>query len=303
MTKPFLTLAAALCLAAASHAQQPLNVQLGLGRRAVLAQRAGMLFSAQERDVLLANLQDPDAGVRKAALKSLREYVGQSPYVWQSVMAVLNNVNEKDEVRYEAVKTLSRVTKYPEVAALLARYATNPKTPAAFRGIAYKALYGQAAGNPAVTALLLQGTSEKEPSKEGMLGAVWALAQASHYPGVAARLMLIAANHADMDVRVAAVRSLYRGAGRPEVFEALYATAVNGNAAPELRYPAILALSKVKTPAQQEALQLISLRDPNPKMRTAAVMAMDRDDPRIAAYFHMPAMTADGSSVDPLENE
>lgn len=271
---------------------------LGAARQAVLAQKAGTVFSWQQVDVLLAKLNDPVPAVRIEALKALRDYVGQSPRVWGTVLVVLNNRNELPEVRYQAVKTLSRVANYPQVAQTLAGYATDPTAPPAFRGISYKALYGVAAGNLQIKALLLRGLSAAEPTPEGMLGAIWALAQASHYPDVAGALMQVATYHSNMTIRVEAVRSLYRGMGRPEVRDAMARTAANMGAAPELRYPAILALSAVQTPQHTLILQTLAQREPNALLRQAAVMAMNPHDQRIHAYFRMPVF-----GVDPLENE
>ncbi|MFA5137626.1 MAG: HEAT repeat domain-containing protein [Elusimicrobiota bacterium] len=277
--------------------------QLGAARQAFMTQKAVTQFSWQERDALLAMLRDPDPAVRIEALKALREYVGQSPYVWQTVLGVLNNRMEEPAVRYQSAKTLSRVAGYPEVWTTLARYATDMQTPPAFRGICYKSLWAAAAGNPQVRAGLLRGLTAAEPSVEGMTGAIWALGQASNHPDVAQALMRVAAHHPGMAIRVEAMKSLYQGTGRPEVLQAMAQTAGDLQTDPALRYPAILALSRVKTPQTQALLQNISMRDPNPALRQAAIMAMNPGDERIQAYFHMPRYTMDGRLVDPLENE
>ena len=277
--------------------------QLGAARQAFLTQKAATTFSWQERDVLLAMLRDPNPAVRVEALKSLRDYVGQSPYVWQTVLGVLNNRMEEPAVRHQSAKTLSRVAGYPEVWTTLARYATDMQAPPALRGICYKSLWGAAAGNPRVRAGLLRGLSAAEPSVEGMTGAIWALGQASHYPDVAQALMRVATYHPNMAIRVEAVKSLYLGTGRPEVLRAMLLTAGNLQTDPALRYPAILALSRVRTPQTQALLQNISMRDPNPALRQAAIMAMSPGDERIQTYFHVPRYTTDGRLIDPLENE
>jgi len=115
--------------------------------------------------------------------------------------------------------------------------------------------------------------------------------------------MEIASKHPDLDIRVQAVRGLYRGMGRPEVFGAMLQTAANAGTPAQMRYPAILALSKVKTPAQQQVLQAISLADRDPAMREAASLAMNPRDARILTYFYVPMATGNGAFVDPLENE
>jgi len=301
-----LALVLAVSFPVLSHAQRLDSAfmgQLGAARQAVLAQKAATVFSWQQVDILIGRLGDPDPMVRIEALKALRDHVGQSNRVWLSVLNVLNNRNELVEVRYQAIKTLSRVTNYPQVAQTLERYATDPTAPPAFRAISYKALYGQAAGNPQVRSMLMRGLTAAEPSPEGMMGAIWALGQASHYPEVAQALMRVATVHPNMAIRVEAVRSLYRGMSRPEVRMAIARTAGNALTDPALRYPAILALSAVQTPQHTLVLQNIAQRDPNPLLRQAAIMAMDPYDSRIQAYFHMPVITSDGRIVDPLENE
>lgn len=260
-----------------------------------------VLASTQEREMLLALLRDPDAGVRKAALKSLRGYVGQTIAARNAVLAVYWNAAEEVEVRAEAAKTLALVSTYNEVYERLLSYAERGPVDS-LRAVSAKALYLQAAARSDVRhrleRLLLNGSSA-----EVRAAAAWGLFAASGNPGTRDALVRASGRDASNAVRVEAIKSLYGAMGHSAVRYDAVRLALNASAPAELRKPAILLLSWGGDYQTKQALERLVRTEKDPELRAAAIAALNPSDEAIARYFHLARRTQDGALLDPLENE
>lgn len=271
--------------------------------RAVVLRDGGpvRLASAQERDVLLTLLRDPDASVRKAALKSLRGYVGQTLSARDAVLSVYWNANEEVSVRKEAAKTLSLVSTYREVYDRLATYAERGPIPE-LQAISAKALYQQAAARSDVRhrleRVMLYG-----PDASVRAAAAWGLFAASGNPSTRDALVRASAYDASNVVRVEAIKSLYGAMGHSSVRYDAVRLALNTAAPAELRKPAIMLLSWGGDHQTRQALQRLARHEQNPELRAAAITAMNPADEAVARYFHLIRRTQNGAVIDPLEDE
>jgi hypothetical protein len=169
------------------------------------------------RTALLRLLDHPDPQVQLNALRSLRYYVGQTADARWKVLSVLEDSRRARPVRYQAIKTLSWAANYPDVRDRLMFYANHPMTAPDFKAMHMKALYTRAAGDPTVRGFLMRRMAT-EMNPVARMGAIWALGEASHYPDTAAALMRLAVSAPTPAMQDAAVRSLYRGNGRPETW-------------------------------------------------------------------------------------
>ena len=288
--------------AAVTPAAPDLSAAASAARAIVLPEgRPVVLASTQEREVLLRLLRDPDAGVRQAALKSLRGYVGQTTFARDAVLRVFSDANEETAVRKEAAKTLSLVSTYNVVHDRLVAMAERG-TVQELRVISTKALYFEAAARSDVRArlerLLLQ-----DPSPEVRAAAAWGLFKASHNSAPRDSLARAAARAASVAVRVEALKSLWNGMGHSGLRYDVVRLALNANAPAELRKPAIMLLSRGGDYQSQQALERLVRTEPDADLRTAAIQAMNPSDEAIARYFHLGRQTQHGTYLDPLENE
>ncbi len=246
------------------------------------------------RTALLRLLDSPDPIVQRNALRSLRYYVGQTADTRWKVLRVLDDPRRMRAVRYQAIKTLGWAVHYPDVSQRLMVYADHPQTAPDFKALHMKALYTRAAGDPRIKNFLMRRlATERNPI--AVKGAIWALGEASHYPDVAAALIRAAQFGATEDVRESAVRSLYRGNGRPEV-RAFIDAAVRGR----IDLPISARVSAVRLSGTiagtQRALTLLASNpravDPSLSDEHAAIMAataaqaLAGDRVQNLVYFH-----------------
>lgn len=270
------------------------NIVLKDGRPVVLA-------STQEREMLVALLRDPDASVRRTALRSLRAYVGQTLSTRDAVLRVFMNASEEVSVRKEAAKTLSLVSGYSEVyerLLLAAERGTDPE----LRAVAAKALYQQAAARLAVADRLERlMLADADPAVRA--AAAWGLFAASGNSGTRSALVRAAGRDAVVAVRVEALKSLYGAMGHTDVRYDAVRLALDAKAPAELRKPAILMLSWRGDYQTRQALERLVRYERDPELRAAAVQAMNPDDEALARYFHLVRRTQTGAVIDPLENE
>lgn len=288
--------------AAVTPAAPDLSAGLSAARAIVLeGGKPVRLASLQEREMLLALLRDPDAGVRRAALKSLRGYVGQTLAARDAVLAVYWNANEEASVRAEAAKTLALVSTYREVYDRLLSYAERGPV-ASLRVISAKALYLQAAARSDVRQRL-ERLLLLDASADVRAAAAWSLFAASGNTSTRDALDRSAGRDASNAVRVEAIKSLYGAMGHSSVRYGAVRLALDTRAPAELRKPAILLLSWGGDYQTKQALERLVRTERDPELRAAAIQALNPSDEAIARYFHLARRTQTGAYLDPLENE
>ena len=246
------------------------------------------------RTALLRLLDHPDPQVQINALRSLRYYVGQTEAARRKVLWVLEDSRRSRAVRYQAIKTLGWAANYPDVQRKLTYYADHPNTAPDFKALHMKALYTRAAGDPRIQNFLMRRlATERNPV--ALSGAIWALGEASHYPNVAAALMRTAQFGSSPAIREAAVRSLYRGIGRPEV-RAFVDRAVRGTVGLpiEARLSAVRLSGAIAGTHQALARLAANPRSVDPRlsdkdakaMSAAAAQALAGNRQETFVYFH-----------------
>lgn len=281
------------------------GARLGALRTAVLKAPDGgkgfRLASNDERDTLERLLQDPDPAIRLAAVRALKAYVSQRSDTRRDVLRVLQNHNEKIEVRLQAAKTLSIVAGQSDVRRYMLNYAQRGND-ASLRAMCYKALYWEASSRSSVRRDLLSAAL-RETNKEVRLGAIWGLFAASQNSDVRREFIRISAHDPDMDVRVEALKSLYGAVGHHEVRKWALRLAKETQREKEIRLPAILMLSGVISSRTEDALVYLARYESEKELREAAILALNRGDERIKKYFHVIRRDQNNRLIDPLENE
>lgn len=295
---------AAPAYAAPVNSDMIFNARLGALRQAALSGRTGEMIhlaSTQERDVLVRLLRDPDASVRQAAVRSLKNYVGQTSRTRDAVLSVFSNTTEEAAVRYEAAKTLSFVAHDNRVRNRLINYAQRGGD-SSLRAISYKALYTQAAGHSRFRDQITSAAL-REPDPEVRRAAVWTLFTASRNSRVRDALVRIVRGDSEMDIRVEALKSLYGAMGHLRVRNWVRSLARDGSSPAELRYPSILLLSAIIDSRTRRTLTDLARYSENAELREAAILAMNPRDIKIVRYFHLVRRLNNGTFLDPLENE
>jgi len=261
------------------------------------------LASWNETDALLDLLRDPDAEVRRQAVRSLKAWVAQRSSTRDRIMDVYRNRNEELAVRREAAKTLSVVSGYTEVYRALLEQAERGSD-AGLRAISYKSLYWTASQRSDVRNDLLDA-ARRESDPAVRRAAIWGLFAAANDNRVQDALEDIARRDHDQNARVEALKSLYGGMGSPSVRGLAYDLARNTAEKADVRRTAILMHANRVQSSQEDLLKDIAARDREPAMRQAAILALG--NPRaeeISTYFHLLRRDQNGVLVnDPLDAE
>ncbi|OGR46557.1 MAG: hypothetical protein A2X37_08785 [Elusimicrobia bacterium GWA2_66_18] len=259
------------------------------------------LRSEQEWEALLELLRDPDPSVRVSAARSLRNFVAQREEVRTALLGRYRDETEDLDVRHAAAKTLSVASLDSRVRENLLDYARRGSE-LSLRVLSYKALYFCADSYPLVRQALLDAV-ERAGDKRERLGAIWGLFSASANSEVRRVLVETARRGKDQDLRVEALKSLYKTMLNAEAVEPVYDMARDGAEEPAVRYPCILLLSAVGANRTRELLAELARRERDPRLREAAITAMNPSDERILRYFHLGGRTETGRILDPLESE
>lgn len=258
--------------------------------------------SWNEERALLDLLRDPNAEVRRQAVRSLKVWVSQRTSTRDAVLDLYKNSNEDLAVRREAAKTLSVVTTYSDVHNALLDYARRGSD-AGLRAISYKALYWEAASRPSVRDDVLDA-ARRENTPAVRLAAIWALF-VTNDNRVKDTLVDIARRDGSEAARVEALKSSYGLMGYNETRDAAYDLARDANTPAAVRRAAILLHSNRVTSSQKDMLEDIARSDRDPAMRTAAIVALGnpRSD-ELMTYFHLVRRDRNGVMVgDPLDAE
>ena len=268
--------------------------------------RAQLAFAGStswnEEQALLDLLRDRDAAVRLQAVRSLKVWVYQRRSTMDAVLDVYKNQNEDLAVRREAAKTLSVVTTYPDVYQTLLDYAKRG-TDASLRAISYKSLYWAASQRSDVRDDLMDA-ARREIDPATRRAAIWALF-AVNDNRVKDVLLDIARRDADEGARVEALKSSYGLMGYNDVRDLVFDLARDARTPAAVRRTAILLHSNRVTSTQKDLLEEIAARDADPKMRTAAIVALGNprsDD--LMTHFHLVRRDHNNVMVgDPLDAE
>lgn len=267
-----------------------------------LAGPAGFrLHSNQEWEALLELLRDPDPSVRVSAARALRNFVARREEVRAALLGRYRDETEDLDVRHAAAKTLSAASLDSRVRESLLDYARRGSE-ISLRVLSWKALYSCADSYPVVRQELLDAV-ERAGDKRERLGALWGLFSASAHSEVRRVLLKTARSGKDQDLRVEALKSLYKTMLNAEAVEPVYDMARDGAEKPAVRYPCILLLSAVGTSRTRELLAELARRERDPRLREAAITAMNPSDESILRYFHLGGRTETGRILDPLESE
>ena len=237
------------------------------------------LSSYQERDTLLDLLRDGDPGVRRSAVRSLKNFIGQTYEVRDRVLALFRDEREDMPVRLEAAKTLSLATNHSEVRERLQDYARRGSDPA-LRALSYKALYSAAASLSHARSILVEA-AKRESERSVRMGALWGLFLSGANYDARDALLETARRDSDPGLRVEALKSLYGAMGHSEVRDRVYDLARDTHEGVPVRYASILLLSAVVNSSNRDLLADLARREREPALREAAVMAMNPGVERI----------------------
>ncbi|MBI2387278.1 MAG: HEAT repeat domain-containing protein [Elusimicrobia bacterium] len=258
--------------------------------------------SWNEVDTLLDLLRDSDPEVRRQAVRSLKAWVAQRSSTRDRVLDVYKSSAEDLAVRREAAKTLSVVSGNSEIHQALLDYARRGSD-AGLRAVSYKALFWMVAQRSDVRDDVLDAARrESEPSVR--LAAIWALFGAND-SRVKDQLLDIAKRDSSEAARAEALKSSYGLMGYSEVRDLAYDLARDTGTPASARKAAILLHSNRVTSSQKDLLEEIATRDRDPRMRSAAIVALG--NPRaeeLLTYFHLVRRDQNGVMVyDPLDAE
>ena len=290
-----------LALAASADAAFAARVNGALKAFAPSPGSRPVLRSKSEADDLLALLADPDPAKRIEALRSLRKHAHGALAVRQKVLERYVDEGEALEVRVQAAKTLSLLGDDAGIRKALLAYAQGGAEPW-LRTASYQALYAGAAMDPDALEALLSAAAG-EPDKQVRLGAIWGLFASSKDQRIWDLLLQLAINGTDVEVRVEAFKSLYNAMGESRVAQFVIQVSLHKGMDPALRKPAILLLSNVKDPSIRGTLEQLAWHEPDWDLRRAASLALRPQDPKLAAYFHLPKSLPGGETLDPMDGD
>jgi len=118
-------------------------------------------------------LRDQNPEVRKAAVKSAKNYINNS-YAQNPVLDILKNKNERSDIRVEAARTLSYAagnTSVQEALKDVIKYGNEVRE---LRAMAYKALWTAAAQSSGMQDFLIDAV-KYEKDRDANRAAIWAL--------------------------------------------------------------------------------------------------------------------------------
>jgi hypothetical protein len=260
-----------------------------------------VLASYNEEETLLGLLRDPDAAVRREAVRSLKTYVAMRWSTRDRVLDVLRDAREDMGVRRQAAKTLAAASNDHAVQRALLDQAERGD--AALRPIAYKSLHWAAAQRWDVRDALLDA-ARRGTDPEVRRAAVWGLFQAANDNNVQRVLIDLARRDADASVRDAALRSLYYGMGSPDVRRVSEDLAEDGSAPRAVRVSATLLNAFRVESRQRDLLERLAERDSDPEVRKAAITALGSNPDAVTQHFHLIRRGQNGVIVsDPLDAE
>lgn len=261
------------------------------------------ITSSQLEDLL----EDPNAEVRKAAVKSAKNDI-RSNSTREKVLDIFKNRSERRDIRVEAARALSYVSDYSdvqdEIRGLLRYGGSDPRE---LRVMAYKALWNVASINSGVQDFLVDAVKYNEKDPAARRAAIWALFYVSNYSGPANVLTnLLKYGNEDEATKVEAIKSLYNGlalqSGIVDLFKGI--AKGYGNESKPVRIAALKALSGASNHSSvQSFLEDIVRHENDQELRAAAVAAMSPDMATLRDFFHLPIKLEHGGFLSPIEAE
>lgn len=253
-------------------------------------------------------LRDRDPEVRKAAVRSARDFMNHSG-VQDRTLELFKNRSERADIRVEAARSLhyaAHNSRVQEAFKDLLRY--GGQQPRELRVMTYKALWFAAVTNFSVQDFLLDAIKYNEKDPAARKAAIWALFDASGNSVTQEALLDLAkARLEDDTVRVEAIKSLYSAVPNWNVKDELTDMAKDRAERKPVRLAAIRALSAVSMDSSVKSLLQDFIRyEQDSEVRVAAVWAASPDFAEVREYFHLAYRLNNnpyGPLVNPIEAE
>ena len=259
------------------------------------------LTSSQLEDLL----EDSNPEIRKAAVKSARNYI-QNTYANEPVLEIFKNKNERADIRVEAARTLSYATGYSKVQDAftdLLKY--GGAEPRELRVMTYKALHGAAAMSSRFQEFLIDAVKYNEKDRDARRAAIWALyASVQNSRPQEVLTELVKYGNEEEAAKIEAIKSLYGALGNYRVKDMLQDLAKNSSECKPLRLVAIKALSGATGDSSvQRFLEDLVRYEKDQELRVAAIEASAPNLAALREYFHLGYKLENGGYVSPIEKE
>ncbi|MBU2573146.1 MAG: HEAT repeat domain-containing protein [Elusimicrobia bacterium] len=258
------------------------------------------ISSSQLKDLL----RDSNPEIRKAAVKSARTYILNS-FAYERVMDILENANERLDIRVEAARTLSYAagnSRIRESLVDIIKYGNNPRE---LRVMSYKALWGVAGGHSRIQDFLRDAIKYSEKDLDARRAAIWAIFDATRNSRPREVLLdLLRYGNEEELTRIEAVKSLYGAMGYSRVKELMMDLVRNSNEKKPVKLAAIAALSGASGDSRvQNFLKDLMRYGADTEIKTAAIEAAAPNMAKIREYFHLGYKVENGGFVSPIEKE
>lgn len=266
--------------------------------------RSGLIDKNISSSQLAALLQDPSPEIRKAAVKSARNYILNN-FANEPVLEIFKNRNERADIRVEAARTLSYASGSYKVQDAFTELLKHGSAPRELRVMTYKALYGAAAANSRHQDFLVEAVKYNEKDRDARRAAVWALfASAQNAKPMELLTGLVKYGNEEELTRIEAVKSLYSVAGNARVRDLLKDLIRDGNERKPVRLTAIKALSgALGDSSVQRFLEDLIHDERDPELRVAAIEAAAPDMAALREYFHLGYKLENGGYISPIAKE
>ncbi len=308
--KTLLVLLAAAAPAFAGHEAASHSAAAGFAEilrapaRALVPALKTVPAALSDEDRLIDLLGDSSPAVRAAAAKSLRHYALTSYRAESKLLDVLQNSQEEDSVRREAVKALAWAAQHYGTKSKILSLAKDATQSDELRAIAYKSLWVVASREYEVRSALqdaLRGAREPLAVRKA---AAWTLfADAQDYGTRRDLLETARDSGADVSLRIEAVKSLFGQMQQYEIKNAVKDIARDSTQKEDLREAAILCHIVINHEYDARSfLEDVARSASSVLLRTAAVKALDQSlSLELVGYFHLAFYN--GKTIDPLENQ
>lgn len=250
-------------------------------------------------------LRDSDPQIRKAAIKNSKKYILNST-IYEEVLEIYINNNERLDIRYEAAKALSYATQINKVREEIIEAIKYNKIPYGLKSISYKALW-TGCSYYEVKDFLKEQLKYKEMDTQMRKAIIWAMFSCSKDSNIQDVLVdIIKYGNDDISVKVEAVKSLYQAMHDWRVKDLVYDIAKYKTSPQEreLRKTSIFALSAVNGDSRiKDFLEdLVKYSDDN-ELKELALKALNPDPFEIYDFFHLSYVTQNGDFFNPIEKE
>ncbi|MBI4802040.1 MAG: hypothetical protein HY796_05915 [Elusimicrobia bacterium] len=257
------------------------------------------LSSSQLEDLL----RDANPEIRKMAVKSAKTYILNS-FAHDRVLDILQNANERLDVRVEAARTLSYAAGNSRIQNALIDIIKYGNTLSELRVMSYKALWGVAGGYSRIQDFLIDAI-KYENDRAARRAAIWAIFDATRNTRPRETLIdLLKYGNEEESTHIEAIKSLYPAMGYSTVKELMMDLVRYGNEKKPVKLAAIMALSGASGDSRVQSFLNDLMRYGNDTdIKTAAIEASSPGAAKIREYFHLGYKIENGTFVSPIENE